>query len=180
MSGSAFAIGRPAPLDRPVVCAAVASWPSGRTRVTLGGFGQGAYPGNGWPGARWGGPMAAREAYRFAGDEWASAAYRMDVAGKLVQRLMADDSQLYGVRCGRSAQNEVVKRMRISLQVNGVKKTGKRCPATPCCRCCGGKDFLGSSLAAASRENAAPARSCWMASRSIPARSWPPRPMVTD
>jgi CO/xanthine dehydrogenase FAD-binding subunit len=29
-----------APLDRPIVCAAVATWPSGRTRVTLGGFGK--------------------------------------------------------------------------------------------------------------------------------------------
>jgi CO/xanthine dehydrogenase FAD-binding subunit len=28
------------PADRPVVCAAMAAWPSGRTRLTLGGFGQ--------------------------------------------------------------------------------------------------------------------------------------------
>jgi CO/xanthine dehydrogenase FAD-binding subunit len=77
------------PVDRPVVCAAVATWPSGRTRVTLGGHGSapvlamdGPEPG--------GAVVAAREGYRFAGDEWASAPYRMDVAGKLVQRLLAE------------------------------------------------------------------------------------------
>jgi CO/xanthine dehydrogenase FAD-binding subunit len=81
-------VGR-SPLDRPVVCAALATWPSGRTRVTLGGFGQapvlamdGPEPG--------GAPRAAREAYRFAEDEWASAAYRMETAAKLVQRLLAE------------------------------------------------------------------------------------------
>lgn len=75
------------PMDQPVVCASVATWPSGRTRVTLGGFGgapilamDGPEPG--------GAVMAAREAYRFAGDAWASAEYRMEMAGKLVQRLL--------------------------------------------------------------------------------------------
>ncbi len=79
-----------APLDRPIVCVAVASWPSGRTRVTLGGHGKapilamdGPEPG--------GAVMAAREAFRFAEDEWASAAYRADVAGKLVHRLLAKE-----------------------------------------------------------------------------------------
>jgi len=76
------------PVDRPIVCAAVATWPSGRTRVTLGGHGNapilamdGPEPG--------GAVVAAREAFRFAGDAWASATYRADVAGKLVQRLIA-------------------------------------------------------------------------------------------
>lgn len=79
------------PADRPIVCAAVAIWPSGRTRVTLGGHGQapilamdGPEPG--------GAVVAACEAYRYAEDEWASAAYRMDVAGKLVQRLLNENS----------------------------------------------------------------------------------------
>lgn len=78
-------VGR-APLDLPIVCAAVATWPSGRTRVALGGHGpapelamDGPEPG--------GAAMAAREAYRFTDDEWASAAYRMETAAKLVQRM---------------------------------------------------------------------------------------------
>lgn len=74
------------PLDRPVVCAAVARWPSGRTRVTLGGYGDA--PVLAMDGPEPAGAMAsAREAYRAAGDPWASAEYRMDVAGKLVKRL---------------------------------------------------------------------------------------------
>lgn len=75
------------PLDRPIVAAAVASWPSGRTRITLGGYGKapvlamdGPEPG--------GAAVAAREAFRFAADEWASAEYRMEVAGRLVQRMV--------------------------------------------------------------------------------------------
>lgn len=75
-----------APLDRPVVCAAVARWPSGRTRVTLGGWG--SAPVLAMDGPEPAGAMAsASEAFRAAGDEWASAEYRMDVAGKLVKRL---------------------------------------------------------------------------------------------
>ncbi len=76
------------PMDRPVICAAVATWPSGRTRVTLGGFGKAPVLAMDGPEAV-GAVTAAREAYRFAGDEWASAEYRMDVAGKLVQRRIA-------------------------------------------------------------------------------------------
>jgi CO/xanthine dehydrogenase FAD-binding subunit len=76
-----------APLDRPVVCAAGAVWPSGRTRVTLGGFGKAPILAMDGPEAG-GAGVAAREAYRFAEDEWASAEYRMDAANKLVQRMM--------------------------------------------------------------------------------------------
>jgi len=77
------------PMDRPVVCAAVAAWPSGRTRVTLGGFGKAPILAMDGP-EPVGAAVAAREAYRFAEDEWASAAYRMETAGKLVQRLVAN------------------------------------------------------------------------------------------
>jgi CO/xanthine dehydrogenase FAD-binding subunit len=80
------------PVDRPIVCAAVASWPSGRTRVTLGGCGKapilamdGPEPG--------GAAASAREAFRYAGDEWASAEYRVDVAGKLVRRLVGQSKE---------------------------------------------------------------------------------------
>jgi CO/xanthine dehydrogenase FAD-binding subunit len=73
------------PADRPIVAAAVAVWPSGRTRVALGGYGvvpllalDGPEPG--------GAAVAARNAFSQAGDEWASAAYRADVAAILVAR----------------------------------------------------------------------------------------------
>lgn len=75
------------PMDRPVVCAAVASWPSGRTRVTLGGFGKAPILAMDGPEPA-GAAVAAREAYRFAEDAWASAAYRSEIAGKLVERMM--------------------------------------------------------------------------------------------
>ena len=73
------------PADVPIVCAAVAMWPSGRTRVALGGFGDSpvlAFDGSEAEGAE----IAARDAYSQAGDEWASAEYRQDVAGVLVKR----------------------------------------------------------------------------------------------
>jgi CO/xanthine dehydrogenase FAD-binding subunit len=73
------------PADRLIVCAAVARWPSGRTRVALGGFGRapvlaldGPEPG--------GAEVAARNAYAQAGDEWASAEYRQEVAAVLTRR----------------------------------------------------------------------------------------------
>ena len=73
------------PADVPIVCAAVAMWPSGRTRVALGGFGDSpvlAFDGSEAEGAE----IAARDAYSQAGDEWASAEYRQEVAGVLVKR----------------------------------------------------------------------------------------------
>lgn len=77
------------PADRPLVCAAAARWPSGRTRVVLGGTGSrpvlvldGPTPD--------GATAAARDAYRDAGDAWASAEYRSDAAGVLVDRCLAD------------------------------------------------------------------------------------------
>jgi hypothetical protein len=76
------------PMDRPVVCAAVASWPSGRTRVALGGYGKAPILAMDGP-EPVGAAVAAREAYRFAEDEWAGADYRMEVAGKLVGRMVA-------------------------------------------------------------------------------------------
>lgn len=73
------------PADRPVVCAAVAVWPSGRTRVALGGYG--ACPLLAFDGAdAAGAETAARNAFSQAGDEWASAEYRQEVAAALVKR----------------------------------------------------------------------------------------------
>ncbi|RPJ51237.1 MAG: hypothetical protein EHM21_03180 [Chloroflexi bacterium] len=77
------------PMDRPVVCAAVAMWPSGRTRLTLGGFGSAPILAMDGP-EPVGAAVAAREAYRYAEDAWAGAAYRGETAGKLVQRLVAE------------------------------------------------------------------------------------------
>lgn len=77
-----------APLDRPVVCAAVARWPSGRTRVALGGFGPAPVLAMDGP-EPVGAGAAARDAYLKAGDAWASAEYRSHAAGVLAARLAA-------------------------------------------------------------------------------------------
>ena len=76
------------PYDRPIVCAATATWPSGRVRVALGGFGSSpslAFDGTEAQGAE----TAARSAFSYAGDEWASAEYRQEVAEVLVKRMLA-------------------------------------------------------------------------------------------
>jgi putative selenate reductase FAD-binding subunit len=75
------------PADKPVVCAALARWHSGRTRLALGGWGNSplmAMDGNESGGLQ----EAARNAFSAAGDEWASAEYRMEVAGILAKRCL--------------------------------------------------------------------------------------------
>ena len=73
------------PADLPIVNASVAVWPTGRTRVILGGYG--AVPTLSSDGPEHGGEeTAAKDAFSQAGDEWASAKYRMEVAPILVQR----------------------------------------------------------------------------------------------
>lgn len=77
------------PADLPIVCAAVAVWPSGRTRVVLGGFGEVptlAMDGPGGGGAE----IAAGDAYSHANDQWATSAYRLDMAKVLVRRCLAN------------------------------------------------------------------------------------------
>lgn len=75
------------PADKPIVCAALASWPSGRTRLALGGYG--AAPLLAMDGTEAEGiEEAARNAFHEATDEWASAEYRMDVAATLAKRCM--------------------------------------------------------------------------------------------
>jgi CO/xanthine dehydrogenase FAD-binding subunit len=73
------------PADLPIVCVAVARWPSGRTRLALGGFGQapvlaldGPEPG--------GAESAAQNAFAQAGDAWAGAEYRREMAAVLARR----------------------------------------------------------------------------------------------
>jgi CO/xanthine dehydrogenase FAD-binding subunit len=79
------------PADRPIVCAAAARWPSGRVRVALGGYGPApalALDGSEPPEAD-AAAEAAADAYSDAADEWASAAYRQEVAAVLVRRCLA-------------------------------------------------------------------------------------------
>ncbi|HEY5156618.1 MAG TPA: FAD binding domain-containing protein [Anaerolineales bacterium] len=73
------------PGDKPIVCAALTRWPSGRTRLALGGYSTSpilALDGN-EPG---GFEAAARNAYAGASDEWASAEYRSEIAAVLAMR----------------------------------------------------------------------------------------------
>ena len=73
------------PADKPIVCAALAQWNSGRTRLALGGYGKSpmlAMDGTESEGLE----TAARNAFYEAADEYASAEYRMDVASTLAKR----------------------------------------------------------------------------------------------
>ncbi len=84
------------PADKPLVCVALAQWPSGRTRLAVGGYGKapmlamdGPHPfpspsGRGTEGE--GIEAAARNAFHEATDGWASAEYRQDVAATLAER----------------------------------------------------------------------------------------------
>jgi CO/xanthine dehydrogenase FAD-binding subunit len=77
------------PADQPIVCVAAAVWPSGRTRLALGGYGTTpllAFDGSEANGAE----IAAQSAYAQAGDEWASAEYRMEIAGILARRCIQE------------------------------------------------------------------------------------------
>jgi len=75
------------PADLPIVGAAVAQWPSGRTRVVLIGYGDQPVMVLDGPEAD-GAIEAAKDAYSDADDQWASAAYRSDTAGVLVKRCL--------------------------------------------------------------------------------------------
>ena len=75
------------PADKPIVCAALAQWNSGRTRLALGGFGTSpmlAMDGTESEGLE----TAARNAFHEATDDWGSAEYRMDVAATLAKRCL--------------------------------------------------------------------------------------------
>ena len=75
------------PSDKPIVCAAVAQWNSGRTRLVLGGYGKSpmlAMDGTEAEGI----DTAAKNAFHEATDEYASAEYRMDVASTLAKRCL--------------------------------------------------------------------------------------------
>jgi CO/xanthine dehydrogenase FAD-binding subunit len=73
------------PADVPIVCVALANWPSGRTRLVLGGYG--SSPMLALDGIDPGGiELVARDAYSQATDQWASAEYRQEIAGVLTGR----------------------------------------------------------------------------------------------
>ena len=89
------------PADKPIVCAALAQWNSGRTRLALGGYGKS--PMLGMDGTESEGTSsvhpdkhsilhsvqtAARNAFHEATDEYGSAEYRIDVAATLAKRCL--------------------------------------------------------------------------------------------
>jgi CO/xanthine dehydrogenase FAD-binding subunit len=75
------------PADWPVACVGVARWPSGRTRVALGGFGDSPLLAMDGPAAD-GAELAAADAYSGAGDDWATAEYRREMAAVLTARAL--------------------------------------------------------------------------------------------
>jgi len=79
------------PADRPIVCVAVGRWPSGRTRIVLGGYGPGPLLAMDGPEAG-GAETAVQDAYGQAEDAWASAAYRQATAVTLVQRILGEQA----------------------------------------------------------------------------------------
>lgn len=76
------------PADQPIVSVAVCKWPSGRTRVALGGFGEApmlVFDGSESKGV----DVAAKNAYSIAKDEWASSDYRQEIASILTARILS-------------------------------------------------------------------------------------------
>ena len=87
------------PADKPIVCAALARWNSGRTRLALGGYGQSpllamdgmesqGIDSSTEDGVIHSAQAAARNAFHEATDEWGSAEYRMEVAATLAKRCL--------------------------------------------------------------------------------------------
>ena len=76
------------PDDLPIVCAAAAKWPSGRIRLVLGGWGkQPLMVADGEGLTQDDAARAASDAYGEAGDAWATAEYRREIAGTLASRV---------------------------------------------------------------------------------------------
>jgi CO/xanthine dehydrogenase FAD-binding subunit len=85
------------PADKPIACAAAAQWNSGRTRLSVGGYGKSpmlAMDGTEADGTSTrdyvlrSAETAARNAFHEAADEYGSAEYRMDVAATLAKRCL--------------------------------------------------------------------------------------------
>ncbi|MFH2102675.1 MAG: FAD binding domain-containing protein [Chloroflexota bacterium] len=85
------------PGDKPIICVALARWPSGRTRLALGGWGASptlAMDGNDPAGSE----AAARNAAHAANDPWGSAEYRAATAEILVRRCVLNLGDLENTR----------------------------------------------------------------------------------
>jgi carbon-monoxide dehydrogenase medium subunit len=79
------------PADLPIVCAALARWEAPqKSTAALGGFGLRPVLLEELPPALASAAIVAREAYSGAGDAWASAEYRADVAAVLLRRLLEE------------------------------------------------------------------------------------------
>ncbi len=78
----------PSRLSRPLLVVAVAQWPSGRTRMVLGGWGEAPHLAMDGPEPT-GAEQAARNAAYEAADHRASAEYRREVAVVLARRALA-------------------------------------------------------------------------------------------
>lgn len=76
------------PADLPIVCVSVVRWSSGRTRVTVGGYGKTPKLAMDGPSSL-GAEIAAKDAYVEAEDVWASAVYRCEIAEILTKRCLA-------------------------------------------------------------------------------------------
>ena len=76
------------PADLPILCAAVAQWDSGRTRLALGGWGSSPVLALDGPNAE-GIELAGKSAALESQDEWASAEYRQEMAGLLALRCIS-------------------------------------------------------------------------------------------
>jgi len=82
------------PADKPIVCAALAQWSSGRSRLVIGGWGK--LPTLAMDGNETSTvevslssvQAAARNASHDAADEWASSEYRIDIAAVLAKRCL--------------------------------------------------------------------------------------------
>jgi CO/xanthine dehydrogenase FAD-binding subunit len=84
-------VGR-SPTDQPIICAALAQWKSGRTRLALGGWGK--IPTLAFDGTEASGiVLAARNAAQGSEDKWGSAEYRSEIAGVLVERCQGNLSK---------------------------------------------------------------------------------------
>jgi len=75
------------PSDKPIVCAALAQWSTGRARLAVGGWGKS--PTLAMDGTEANGiETAAKNACHEAADDFGSAEYRMDVASTLAKRCL--------------------------------------------------------------------------------------------
>ena len=73
------------PADHPIVAVGIGRWPSGRTRVAVGGWGSSPLVAMDGPDSE-GIEIAVRNALHELDDAWGSASYRMDVAAVLARR----------------------------------------------------------------------------------------------